>query len=328
LQHPKILIIDNPYLGLDAPSRAEFNDLLDNLVKEEGIQLILAGQYEVLPSCITHRLVLNDFKIEEEGKLASAPLSAKKEIPAKRDVLEKIKSTFPPPTSDHPTIFELQQVSVQYGKKSILKSIDWHVQKGEKWALVGNNGSGKSTILSLLFGDHPQAYANNIHLFGQKRGMGQSIWDIKKNTGFTSPELHYFFSYDITCLKAVITGLFDHVYLKREPTAQEQQRIDSLFDYFELSHLKNTSFQEISTGEQRLILFIRALIKNPPLLLLDEPFQAFDRASINKAKLLLDEILTDEHTLVFISHYKSEIPSCVDRVAYLEEGVLSSPLIP
>ena len=153
--------------------------------------------------------------------------------------------------------------------------------------------------------------------------MGQSIWDIKKNTGFTSPELHYFFSYAITCVQTVITGLFDHVYLKRAPSEEEQLLINLFFQYFGLTHLKDRSFQEVSTGEQRTILFIRALIKNPPLLLLDEPFQGFDPPSIAKAKRLLDTILTDEHTLVFISHYKKEIPSCVEKMAYLENGKLS-----
>jgi len=196
------------------------------------------------------------------------------------------------------------------------------VQKGDKWALLGNNGSGKSTILSLLFGDHPQAYANDIYLFGQKRGMGQNIWDIKKNTGFTSPELHYFFSYAITCFKAVSTGLFDHVYNKRSPNEAEEGLINALFDYFCISHLKEKSFQEVSTGEQRLLLFIRALVKNPPLLLLDEPFQAFDKATIEKAKFLLDEVLTPSHTLVFISHYRSEIPDSVEKIAHLEQGIL------
>lgn len=324
LQKPSILIIDNPYLGLDAPSRKEFNALLDTLVEVAGIQLILAGQFEELPKCINHRLHLDNFEIQYEGKLEAyqeAQLSLHSKVDTEQ-LLDQIKLAYPPPTSPAQTIFSLQQVSVDYYGKSVLKEIDWTVQKGEKWALLGDNGSGKSTILSLLFGDHPQAYSNDIYLFEQKRGMGQSIWDIKKNTGFTSPELHYFFSYSLTCLEAVITGLFDHVYLKREPSEKESQLIDLLFRYFDMSAYKNKSFQEISTGQQRVILLIRALIKNPPLLLLDEPFQAFDQATILKAKRLLSYILTEQHTLIFISHYRAEIPSCVERIANLESGEL------
>ncbi len=322
LQEPKILIIDNPYLGLDAPSRKEFNQLLDNLVQESGIQLILAGHYKELPNCISHELCLADFQVQSAGPLALPAIEKVIKPVQQTQLIDKIKALFTPPTNSSSKIFDLKNVKVAYGDTLILDHINWTVSKGEKWALLGDNGSGKSTILSLLFGDHTQAYANDIHLFGTKRGMGQSIWDIKKNTGFTSPELHYFFSYELTCLQTVISGLFDHVYLKRAPDEKEQQLIDLLFEYFELSHLKDQSFQKISTGQQRTILFLRALVKNPPLLLLDEPFQGLDTATINKAKRLLSAILTAEHTLVFISHYVEEIPDTVNLFAYLAEGLL------
>lgn len=325
LQKPKILIIDNPYLGLDAPSRNEFNKLLEELVHTEELQLILAGQYEQLPACMTHRLHLEDFKIKKTGRIDSflKQQDDKNPIAQKEtELLQVIKKHYPAPTLSIPIIFDLKNVKVAYYGTEILKNINWQVKQGEKWALYGHNGSGKSTILALLFGDHPQAYANDIYLFGQKRGMGQNIWDIKKNTGFTSPELHYFFSYELTCLQAVITGLFDHVYLKRVPSSEERKLIDLFFDYFNISPLKEQSFQAISTGEQRIILLIRALIKNPPLLLLDEPFQGLDAVTIYKAKHLLSTILSDKHSLIFISHYKKEIPSCVQQVAYLEDGVL------
>ena len=314
LQKPKILIIDNPYLGLDAPSRKEFNALLDDLVQEEGLQLILAGHYKELPTCMTHQLHLDRFKIAYEGPIPSKAFIDPKIGSNTKDLAQQIQAIYTPPKIDSTTIFDLQKVKVAYGEKVILSDFNWQVQQGEKWALLGNNGSGKSTILSLLFGDHPQAYANDIYLFGQKRGMGQSIWDIKKNTGFTSPELHYFFSYKMTCLETVQSGLFDHVYLKRAPNEKEQLLINLLFDYFHLQDLKDRSFQSISTGEQRQLLLMRALIKNPPLLLLDEPFQGLDPAVIEKAKYLLSTILTAQHTLVFISHYVEEIPEIVQQV--------------
>jgi len=294
-------------------------------VQTEDIQLILVGHYQSLPVCITHHLHLEDFKVLYNGPLTNdvpSITTIKTNTLKEEKILAKIKTIYTAPTIDANTIFQLNTVNVAYYGKTILNNIDWTVQKGEKWALLGNNGSGKSTLLSLLFGDHPQAYSNDIYLFEQKRGMGQSIWDIKKNTGFTSPELHYFFSYELTGLQTVITGLFDHVYLKRTPTPQEQQLIDLLFAYFGIEDLKARSFQSLSTGEQRLVLLIRALIKNPPLLLLDEPFQGFDLPMIDKAKRLLTAILTDRHTLVFISHYQEEIPACVGKVARLVSGEL------
>ena len=209
--------------------------------------------------------------------------------------------------------FALKNATVAYYGKKIINQINWTVKPGEKWALFGANGSGKSTLLALLFGDHPQAYANDIYLFDQKRGVGQNIWDIKKRTGFTSSELHFFFNAKLTAEETIITGLFDHVYLKRPPNSTEQELIDLLMDYFEVTPIKNRPFQHLSTGEQRIMLLIRALVKNPPLILLDEPFQGFDLATIALAKQLLNAILTPQHTLVFITHYEREIPKIVQK---------------
>lgn len=341
LKQPKLLIIDNPYMGLDAKSRAEFNDLLDDLVTNDGIQLILAGQYDVLPNCISHELELENFQIKYEGGArksekevtktkAATPygkhlslLSPKELASAKSDfnqknqaqLIKKIQPFFEKPNNieDWQTIFSLKNTTVAYYGKKILDAINWSVKPGEKWALFGANGSGKSTLLSLLFGDHPQAYANEIHLFDQKRGVGQNIWDIKKRTGFTSSELHYFFNAKLTAEQAIITGLFDHVYLKRQASVEEQELVDLLMEYFCILDLKERFFQKLSTGEQRILLLIRALIKNPPLILLDEPFQGFDLATIQKAKMLLNSILSEQHTLVFITHYEREIPEIVSK---------------
>ncbi len=339
LEQPKLLIIDNPYMGLDAKSRQAFNELLDDLVKNEGIQLLLAGQYDVLPTCISHEIELDNFKIIYEGKIRdktvlpeSLPtpipfgkhfsLLSPKELAAskleliaknKSEIINKVKLIFKKPNnfSDWTVIFSLKDASVAYFGKKVLDNINWSVRPGDKWALFGENGSGKSTLLALLFGDHPQAYANDIHLFDQKRGVGQNIWDIKKRTGYTSAELHFFFNAKLTAEQTIITGLFDHVYLKRQPTEAEQTLIDLLMAYFEVSQLKDQPFQQLSTGEQRIMLLIRALIKNPPLILLDEPFQGFDLATIQLAKDLLNKILSPQHTLVFITHYEREIPEIV-----------------
>ncbi len=341
LQKPQLLIIDNPYMGLDAKSRKEFNDLLDNLVAKEGIQLILSGQYEVLPTCISHELELDNLTVKYQGVVRDktvntvskkvklpfgkhptllspkelATAKANYELEQQTKLIEKIKPFFEQPNNlaDWSHIFKLKDTSVAYYGKKILDNINWKVKVGEKWALFGANGSGKSTLLALLFGDHPQAYANEIHLFDQRRGVGQNIWEIKKRTGFTSSELHYFFNAKLTAENAIITGLFDHVYLKRAPTLQEQTLVDLLMEYFSILHFKDRLFQQLSTGEQRILLLIRALIKNPPLILLDEPFQGFDLATIEKAKRLLDKVLSPQHTLIFITHFEREIPDSVTQ---------------
>src|SRR5262249_31549617 len=111
--------------------------------------------------------------------------------------------------SNAPPIVELRNVNVSYGDRHVLRGLSWTVRAGEAWAVLGPNGSGKTTLLSRLSGDPPQAYANDIRLFGRQRGSGESIWDIKRNVGLVSPELHVYFSEPLSAAEAAATGFFD-----------------------------------------------------------------------------------------------------------------------
>jgi len=325
VQEPDILVLDNPYLGLDIPGRKDFNDLLDRLAAAGALHLILTSSGQEWPSCITHRLHLSACNITAAGPLTGFGEGddCANEPEVVQGTLEALRTCFPPPNAVNEVLFDLSKVDVRYGSVTVLNDVSWQVRRGEKWALLGDNGAGKSTLLALLFGDHPQAYANLIHVYGHRRGPGQSIWDVKEHTGFTSSELHQSFSAKVSCGEAVRLGLFDNVYRREEVSAEEQRRMDLLFAFFDIVGLKARPFHAVSTGEQRLVLLIRALAKNPLLLLLDEPFQAFDAITIRRARRLLSEVLGPDHSVVFITHYPAEIPEGVDRLATLKSGVLS-----
>src|SRR5207245_350620 len=136
---------------------------------------------------------------------------------------------------------------------------------------------------SLLCGDHPQAYSNDIRLFGRKRGTGESIWDIKRRIGLLSPELHLYFTEPLSAAQVAATGFFDILAL-RLTTRTHDAVIAELFEHFGLTALADRLFSRLSTGEQRLVLLVRALVKEPPLLILDEPFQGLDVETIERAK--------------------------------------------
>jgi molybdate transport system ATP-binding protein len=222
----------------------------------------------------------------------------------------------PPPVEP---IIEMHGVNVRYGDRPILRDVSWTVRAGERWAVLGPNGSGKSILLSLICGDHPQAYSNEIRLFGRPRGTGESIWEIKRHLGLVSPELHLYFSEPLTAAQTAATGFFDVVTYR--PTTQEQDRtVFQLFEQFEIAALAERPFAHLSTGEQRLVLLIRALVKDPPLLVLDEPFQALDGGLMSKARHWLDDHLSPDQTLVFVSHYRKEIPQTVHRFLHLDSG--------
>ena len=213
----------------------------------------------------------------------------------------------------------LRDVTVAYGGRPVLDRVSWTVCRGERWALVGPNGSGKTTLLSLVCGDHPQAYGTDVSVFGQRRGTGESIWDVKRRIGLVSPELHLYFTHPMTAHAAAATGFFD-VVTPRPTTADQDAAVGRLFAEFELSDVAGRPFGRLSTGQQRLVLLVRALVKNPELLILDEPFQGLDRPAVEHAKAWLDAHLGADQTLVFVSHHPNEIPASVTRFLRLDGG--------
>ena len=306
LQHPHLLLLDNPFVGLDASFRAELTDWLGDLVRH-GLTLVMAVEPDQLPPFVTHVVEL------KKGQLRSfGPMAAFVTHPVTVAEFPVIKLQTNPKPIDFSEAFRLNNVTVRYGDKVILNAINWTVRAGERWALMGPNGAGKSVLLSLLYGDHPQAYANDLRVFGHRRGRGESIWDVKRRIGFVSPELHLYFPQHLTATQVALTGLTDTLTVPYRVPPEAKADIDQLLAYFGIDHLASRPFGRLSTGEQRLILFVRALVKNPPVLILDEPFQALDAHSIQLARHLLDSL--PNKTLLFVTHNRSELPASIERI--------------
>ena len=218
-------------------------------------------------------------------------------------------------------IVEMKNVTIKYGEKIILNKINWCVNQGERWALLGPNGAGKSTLLSLINGDNPQAYANDIILFDVQRGSGESIWDIKKKTGFVSPELFQYFPNESSCLHVVESGYTDSLGLFKRSDPEKANQAKRWLQLFHVETCADKPFKHVSASTQRLCLLARALIKNPTLLILDEPFQGLDNQQQEQLKRLIDEICkASDLTLIYVSHYAQEIPDSVQFRLKLEEG--------
>ncbi len=315
LGSPRLLVIDNPYVGLDPTARRIVNDLLDTLVERLGLTLVLAGHYTALPTCITHRLHIYD-----QGRVAQGNISEmdriRTEKPVRDEALMTIQQLWRKAKESFDTFTEVirfENVSIKYGDRHVFSKLDWQVKQGEKWRVFGPNGSGKSTILSLIYADNPQAYAFKVYLFGERRGKGSSIWDVKRRIGFTSPEFHTYFREPLTAEQVVLSGLTDTFSPPKQADKAELEMVDALFAYFYLGAERDRIFTKLSSGTQRLVLLLRALVKAPPVLLLDEPFQGLDKEDIGRAQILLNTVLGAKHTLLFVSHYREESPRCVNR---------------
>ena len=313
LRDPDWLILDNPFLGLDVEGREILANCLEKL-RENSISFILINSPAALPACVNRVIYLDNGRAAWDG-LVSKYESARKvgQLTFDRSKMDDLIASAHVFESFQQAVL-LRNVTIQYGEKVILSDITWEVKSGDRWALSGPNGAGKSTLLSLITADNPQAYSQDIILFDRKRGTGESIWDIKKRIGYVSPELHVYFREPANVFNVVGSGLFDTLGVYKKISEDQHKRIALWLGVFGISHLADRMFQQISTGEQRMVLLARALVKNPPLLILDEPCQGLDEEQIQRVKEILDYICSNSQTtLIYVSHYASDIPSCVNQ---------------
>lgn len=310
---PQLLIIDEPYTGLDKKSRRHLNSLLDSYA-QDGLTLLLITNDQDLPQCIHHFGQLENAKLVEvgsTGEFAKNDARSPKQLPYFLQQKPSISSE---------TLIDLQNIVVRYGDKEVLKNVSWTVKAGDKWLLQGPNGSGKSTLLSLLNGDHPQAYANNVTLFGQKRGSGESIWDIKEKVGIISPELHWYFDKSAKVWQTIASGFYDSIGLFRNLSHDKQLKVNQIMDFFDLSPYKDQLLGQLPLGMQRLALLARTIIKNPVLLILDEPCQGLDAQQATHFNAVVDELCAQGKTLIYVGHYETQLPHCIDHIIRLEKG--------
>ncbi|MEO5943531.1 MAG: ATP-binding cassette domain-containing protein [Ferruginibacter sp.] len=325
LQNAGWLLLDSPYVGLDAAARKLINTVIDTLVAK-GVNVILVTSFGDMPSCVTHIALLEKGNLKD--KITTAEFNKKTFSPEKKLPAFDFKSMVAIDSlykqDDFSIVLKMVNTNVSYNKRKILENINWKINKGECWSLFGHNGSGKSTLLSLITGDNPQAFANKIYLFDRKKGSGESIWDIKKKIGYVSPELHHYFDAGCSCFEVVASGIFDTIGLFRILNTSQKKIVNQWMELFHISDFAKRPFKQLSNGEQRLVLLARALVKNPPLLILDEPCQGLDNEITEWFIALINNICIHlKKTLIYVTHYESEIPPCVTYTLKLNQGKIA-----
>lgn len=340
LQTPHLLILDDPFVGLDSEARAQMRMAIEVLLAHEDPQiLILSSRVEDIPAGVERILVVNEQRVAAvvgpadlprlaelarglEQKTSKLPEPGDFQRPAAFvEVAEQYAQGLALSAGLSPVLVEMRRVSVKYGQVAVLQNIDWTVKRAERWALSGHNGAGKTTLLSLILADNPQAYANEISLFGKRRGSGESIWDIKKNIGWVSPELHIHYPRTITCNEVVSSGFFDSVGLYQRCTPTQLAAAQSWIAAFGIESLAEGQFQSISTGQQRMFLLARAMVKDPPLLILDEPCQGLDDSHRRAFTGLLDDLCARTPlALIYVTHYQDELPAAITHRLVLDHG--------
>ena len=308
---PKLLIMDNPFIGLDAETRDQLRNLLKLLAEERDMEIVLVmSKTDDIPSFVS--------EVKWMGEQEPVPAHVLSD--EKREAILSLPYT----NSDYDCqrVIDMKQVSIRYGERTILKDLDWTVMNGERWALSGQNGSGKSTLLSLVCADNPQSYACDITLFDRPRGSGESIWDIKKHIGYVSPEMHRSYKRNLPAIRIVASGLMDSIGLYAIPNAQDYDKCRWWLDIFGIGELADKPFLQLSSGEQRLVLLARAFVKDPQLLILDEPLHGLDLRNRRLTKDVIETFCQRKgKTLIMVTHYQEELPNIITNHLFLKKQI-------
>lgn len=295
---PDYIILDNPFDNLDVGTQADLKETLLDICERVSLVQIISRKSDILPYIETFYkldvkdlIPLDDLRVSE----TSSVISSSKSIP-------------PPLQQFHfkeEILIELKNVNVSYFEKPILKNINWKIKKGDFWELRGKNGSGKTTILSMITGENPKGYGQELYIFGQQKGTGESVWDIKKRIGYFTPSMTDKFTGYHSVQNMIISGLNDSIGLYVKPTEAQLRSAKGWLSLIGMEQLQDKLFHDLTMGQKRLVMCARAMIKHPLLLIIDEPTAGLDDESAALFVSLVNKFAGEsDTTVIFVSHRK------------------------
>lgn len=319
-KNPGVILIENPYDGLDIASCKELDQALQSLSRFGRKIIVTVNNIVDVPTWCSHLAVLQDGRFVLQGRKDevlshAADISTNNVSPFEVDM---------PCTAQKLAKEELISLSdgfASYGDRQIFSQLNFSVNDGQHTLFTGPNGSGKSTLLQIIIGDNQKCYANNLRIFGKQRGTGESIWEIKKQMGIVSPDLHRNHYIPGSAVQVVLSGFFDSIGVYRSFSESQRQDAHKWLKMTGLQDKFRCSFRELSFAEQRLCLIARALIKMPRLLILDEPTQGLDQGNRNNLLNFLEKIAKENmSTIIYASHrtdeYRSFFQQQIDLADY------------
>jgi molybdate transport system ATP-binding protein len=308
---PEFLILDEPYVGLDVAHRKVLADYLAKLSNTVQM-LIIVSREEELPKWVDKVALFSQGTLDsimDKKDWDNHPIITQikaQSAQQSEEMMALIQRHRHCSAFENP-IFELKEGKVAYTDKTIFSDVNWRINKGEHWQVSGPNGCGKSTLLGLIFGDHPQCYSNDIQIFGRKRGTGETIWEIKKHIGMVSSSLHLQYRVNCSALDVILSGFYDSIGLYQKPSIEEQEIAREWLEILHMSQFAKTTFKQLEYCQQRLLLIARAIVKQPTLLILDEPYQGLDYLGRRLIKSTLELIAKENLSqLLYVSHYQTD----------------------
>jgi len=294
---PDFLILDNLFDNLDPPSREALKEVLETQSGNILLIQFLSRPRDLL-KCMKNKAFLSGDHIRDFPNYTAD---------AGYIQSQRFTGSLPPAPEASPSLPEVlidfRKVDLSYGETPILSQIEWKIEKGDFWELRGPNGSGKTSLITMIIGDNPKAYGQELYLFGNRKGSGESVWDIKAKIGYFTPALTDRFRGNHTAEAMLISGLMDSVGLYVRPTDQQRTLSRNWLALLGLQDQARTQFRNLSEGHQRLLMCARAMIKHPPVLILDEPTAGLDEGSAGLLISLVQKMAAESETaILFVSH--------------------------
>ena len=299
-QKPQFMVLDDLYSNVDKATQAYFTSTLEKLSETTLLIQIFFRKSDLL-SCVK-----TVYSINEQNQIINKQDASSFIDSLSIDNISDPKFTLPKEYSENHNdinpLVQLNSISVHYGDKKVLDKVNWTIKSGEFWQLIGPNGSGKSTILSLITGDNPRGYGQDLILFGRKKGSGETIWDIKRQIGYFTPSMIEQFKHNDTVENMIVSGLLDSVGLYTVPTDLQKDIAKSWVGMLGESY-KKKMFQGLSIGQQRMVMVARAMVKHPPLLILDEPTIELDDINSRLFIEMVNTIAAEKKiAILYVSH--------------------------
>lgn len=308
---PAMLVIDGPFEGLDVQTVPLINEVLHQVSLELPLLLVI-NRFDELPDFVTHVAFIEKGRVsvltQTSNKAAMEQFSQLCHLKAPDieipDVI--LDDKLPVLEADEPLV-DMHEVSVRYTDNVVFENLDWRIEPGQHWQLTGPNGSGKTCLLNLITGDHPQCYINDIFVCGYQRGNGESIWDVKQHIGYVSSALQWDYRVGISCLNVIISGFYDSIGLYSKATDLQQEVAGKWLQVLGMQDRAGQPFNQCSFGDQRLLLIARAMVKHPHLLILDEPCFGLDDVSRQLVLALIEKICAGtETTVIYVNHHAQD----------------------
>lgn len=338
VKDPKVLVLDEPFDGLDKASRKALKAVVNKLIDSKEVTVILiTHKQENISKKISHVLLLKDGRVLNKGPrkkvltktnvklLFKKPFEDKKSIfdpkflaEFAKDVEKEMEREIP----DELLLVEMRDVNVSFDGETVLENFTWQMKRGENWALLGPNGSGKSTIVKLILGENPQYFSNKIRVLGKSHDPQKQefLKDIRENIGIVSSELHAKYDQAVSVFDVISSGFYDSIGMYAQVSEDEADIVVEWAKGLEIDSWLDRDFSTLSNGQKKIVLIARALVKAPRLLILDEPFNGVDEANTDHLLDIIDAIGESGITnILFISHYEDEIPECITHILEIEE---------